>query len=193
MQKYSCKIPGMISIIRATERDYNSIVGIGKISIAESHRDSCSAEDMHAFLERNYNSDAIKEELNDINNIYYIINYNDKPVGFSKIILNAKHPNIVTQNVTKLDRIYLLTEFYGLKLGLELLNFNIELSRNNNQSGIWLYTWVGNNRAINFYLKAGFTIIGSHKFYVTKTHYDLCHQLFLNFPEPKVNKAVLDP
>jgi len=183
----------MVSVIKATERDYNSIVSIGKISVAESHRDSCSAEDMNEFLERNYNSDAIREELNDINNIYYIINYNDKPVGFSKIILNAKHPNIITENVTKLDRIYLLKEFYGLKLGLELLNFNIELARNNNQSGIWLYTWIGNNRAINFYLKAGFTIIGSHKFYVTKTHYDLSHQLFLNFLEPKVNKVVLTP
>lgn len=171
----------MISITKATEGDYNPIVSIGKISVAESHKGSCSAEDMNEFLERNYNSDAIKKELNDPNNIYHIIHYSDKPVGFSKIILNAKHPNIVAENITKLDRIYLLKEFYGLKLGLELLNFNIELSRNNNQSGMWLYTWIGNNRAIDFYLKAGFTIIGSHKFQVTETHYDLCHQLFLKF------------
>lgn len=99
---------------------------------------------MNTFLERNYNSDAIKEELNYINNIFYFINYDDKPVGFSKIVLNAKHLNIVAENVTKLDRIYLRKQFYGLKLGLELLNFNIELARNNNQSGIWLYTWIGN-------------------------------------------------
>ena len=116
------KMLRMISVMKATESDYNLIVSIGKISVAESHRGSCSAEDMNEFLERNYNSDAIKEELSDINNIYYIINYNDKPVGFSKIILNAKHPNIIAENVTKLDRIYLLKEYYGLKLGLELLN-----------------------------------------------------------------------
>jgi diamine N-acetyltransferase len=175
----------MISVIKATERDCNSIVSIGKISVAESHYGSCSSQDMREFLERNYNSDAIKEELNDVKNIYYIINYNDKPVGFSKIVLNAKHSNITTENVSKLDRIYLLKEFYGLKLGLELLNFNIELSRINNQSGMWLYTWIGNTRAINFYLKAGFTIIGSHKYYVTKTHYDVSHQMFLNFLKPK--------
>lgn len=181
----------MISVIKATERDYNLIARIGKISIEESHRGSCSAETMNEYLEKHYNSDAVREELNDINNIYYIINYNDKPVGFSKIILNAAHPNIVTENVTKLDRIYLLKEFYGLKLGLELLNFNIELARNNNQSGIWLYTWIGNTRAIDFYLKAGFTIIGSHKFYVTETHYDVSHQMFLNFVEPKVDKTVV--
>ena len=176
----------MISVLKATEKDCNSIVSIGKPSVAESHRDSCSAEEMNEFLERTYNNDAISEELSDPNNIYYIIHYNDQPVGFSKIVLNDKHPDIAAENVTKLDRIYLLKEFYGLKLGLGLLNFNIELSRNNNQSGMWLYTWIGNNRAIDFYLKAGFTIIGSHKFYVNKTHYDLCHQLFLNFPEPNI-------
>ena len=169
------------SVTKATERDYSSIITIGKLSVEESHRGSSSEEDMYEYLERNYNSDVIKGELNDLHNIYYIINYYDKPVGFSKIILNAKHPNIVSENVTKLDRIYLLKEFYGLKLGLELLNFNIELSRNNHQSGMWLYTWIGNQRAIDFYLKAGFTIIGSHKFYVTKTHYDVSHQMFLNF------------
>lgn len=175
----------MISIIKATEKDCNSIACIGKISVEESHRGSSSVAVMNEFLERNYNSDAIKKELNDINNIYYVINYNDKPVGFSKIVLNARHANIVAENVTKLDRIYLLKEFYGLKLGLELLNFNIKLSKNNNQSGIWLYVWVGNKRAIDFYLKAGFIIIGNHKFYVTETHYDESHQMFLDFPGQK--------
>ena len=171
----------MISIIKATEKDYPSIVSIGKISVAESHRGSCSDKDMNEFLEKNYNNDAIGEELNDSRNIYHIIYYNDIPVGFSKIILDAEHPNIVTRNVTKLDRIYLLKEFYGLKLGLELLNFNVGISRSNKQLGMWLYTWIGNTRALDFYTKAGYAIIGSHKFYVTKTHYDLSHQLFLKF------------
>jgi ribosomal protein S18 acetylase RimI-like enzyme len=171
----------MISVIRATERDYTPIVSIGKASVEESHRGSSPDEVMHEFLERNYNDDAIKEELNDVNNIYHIIQFNNSPAGFSKIVLNAKHPNIIEENVAKLDRIYLSKDFYGLKLGLELLNFNIELSKANGQSGMWLYTWIGNQRAIDFYLKAGFIIIGSHQYYVTETHYDVSHQMFLKF------------
>ena len=170
----------MTSIIKATEKDYKSIVDIGKVSVGEAHRESCSAEDMNEFLEANYNDYAIKEELGNPQNIYYIIKYNGNPAGFSKIILNAEHPNIDHKNVTKLDRIYLLREFYDLKLGFELLKFNIELSKNNNQSGMWLYTWVGNNRAVNFYLKTGFKIIGSHEFKVTETRYNQNHQMFLN-------------
>jgi ribosomal protein S18 acetylase RimI-like enzyme len=171
----------MISIIKATVQDYHSIASIGKVSVVDSHRDSCSVEDMNEFLERNYNGDAIKDELQDVHNLYYLIHYNYTPVGFSKIVLNASHPNIGAENVTKLDRIYILKEFYGLKLGLELLNFNITLAKDNDQSGIWLYTWIGNTRAVNFYRKAGFTIIGNHKYYVTETHYDESHQMFLDF------------
>ncbi len=171
----------MISIIRATTKDHRSIAEIGKIAVGEAHRGSTSAENLNAYLEKNYNDRAIKKELNDLNNIYHMISYNGKPVGFSKIILNTAEPGITANNVTKLDRIYLLKEFFGLKLGLELLNCNIGVARKNKQSGIWLYTWIGNERAIDFYLKAGFTIIGGHKFYVTETHYNLNHLMFLNF------------
>jgi diamine N-acetyltransferase len=175
----------MISVVRATEDDCHSIVSIGKVSVAESHKGSSSAEIMNEFLERNYNVDTIKAELNDINNIYYILNYKGDPVGFSKIVLNAWNQNIAAENVAKLDRIYLLKDVYGLGLGWQLLNFNIELAKNKGQSGMWLYVWIGNNRAIDFYLKAGFSIIGSHEYYVNKSHYDLSHQLFLNFLESR--------
>jgi ribosomal protein S18 acetylase RimI-like enzyme len=173
----------MILVKRATEEDYKAIVTIGKSSVAEAHRDSTSEENLNEYLENNYNENAIIHELKDLNNIYHIICYDGLQVGFSKIILNSTHSNIVAEKVTKLDRIYLLKEFYGLKLGRELLKYNIKYARNNNQTGIWLYTWIGNNRAINFYLKGGFKIIGSHKFYVTETYYNLNHHMFLNLLE----------
>ena len=175
----------MISIIKAGEKDYRYIVSIGKISVAEAHRGSCSVEDLNQFLETNYNDDAIRKELSDTKNTYHILNFNENPVGFSKIILNAGHPGIEQKNVTKLDRIYLLKEFFDLKLGFELLKFNIELSKRNHQSGMWLYTWVGNTRAVNFYLKTGFTIIGSHDFKVTETHFNPNHHMFFNYDKIK--------
>jgi GNAT superfamily N-acetyltransferase len=171
----------MISVIKATESNSISIASIGRISVEESHRGSCSAVEMQEFLEKHYNNDVIKEELKDVVNIYHVINYNDKPVGFSKIVLNTGGPNIASENVAKLDRIYLLKEYHGLKLGLKLFEHNIALARNHHQSGMWLYTWVGNSSAIDFYLKAGFKIIGSYNFQVNENHYDLCHQMFLNF------------
>jgi len=170
----------MISIDKATLVDYKTIVEIGKVSVEEAHRGSCSAKDLNEFLEKNYNNEAIKSELSDERNIYNIINVDGEPAGFSKIIFNSEHSNIQQKNITKLDRIYLSSKFFDRKLGFELLKFNIDISKKNNQSGIWLFTWTGNNRAINFYLKNGFSIIGSHDFQVTETHYNPNHQMFLN-------------
>jgi diamine N-acetyltransferase len=173
----------MISVIKATEEDFQSIVNIGRISVEEAHRDSTTAENLEAYIDRHYSDDAIKEELTDATNIYHIVKYNGNPVGFSKIILNAAHPDIAAENVTKLDRIYVLKEYHNLKLGLQLLKFNTRLAEKNNQAGVWLYTWVGNTRAINFYLKTGFKIIGSHKFYVTETFYNMNHHMLLDLTE----------
>ena len=170
-----------ISILPATENDNQLIADIGRIAVEEAHRDSCSAADMEHFLRANYNKAAIRNELNDPVNIYHVLFYKEQPVGFSKIILNAQHPNIPQENVTKLDRIYLLREFYDLKLGFRLLHHNITLSKSGNQCGMWLFTWVGNERAVNFYKRNGFTVIGGHKFKVTDTHYNEHYQMFLKY------------
>jgi GNAT superfamily N-acetyltransferase len=170
-----------VTIRAATESDYELIAGIGKVALELSHRDSCSVEDMNHFLSTHYNNDAIKSELADPKNRYHIIYYGTHAAGFSKIICNMEHANIPEGNVTKLDRIYLLEEFYGLKLGYELLQFNIDLSRKNGQSGMWLFTWTGNMRAVNFYKRAGFNVIAGHKFKVSETHYNPHHQMYLRY------------
>jgi ribosomal protein S18 acetylase RimI-like enzyme len=176
------KIKNIATIIRpATESDYEIIAGIGKVAVAVAHGASCSAEDLNHYLSAHYNHDAIKGELTDPRNNYHIIYSGAQAAGFSKIILDMQHPNIPQPNVTKLDRIYLLEEFYGLKLGYELLQFNIELSRKNGQSGMWLFTWTGNERAVSFYKKAGFTIIGEHQFKVSETHYNPNYHMYLRY------------
>ncbi|HEX8561936.1 MAG TPA: GNAT family N-acetyltransferase [Flavobacterium sp.] len=174
----------MVSIIKATADNYQSISKIGNISVAEAHRGSCPDEDLNDYLQRNYNDEAIFREIGDPDNLYNIIYYDKTAIGFSKLILNAKHANISEENVAKLDRIYLLNEFQGLKLGYELLRYNVDLAKLNDQAGIWLYTWIGNEKAIRFYAKCGFKIIGSHRFYVTETSSNVNHQVFLEFSGP---------
>ena len=170
-----------IVIRRATEADHQVIAHIGRIAVEEAHRSSCSEEDMQQFLNATYNEAAIINELNDPLNIYHVISYKGQIVGFSKVILNAEHANIATAHVTKLDRIYLLKEYYDLKLGYQLLNHNIAFSKENGENGMWLFTWVGNTRAVNFYKKTGFDIIGDHQFKVTETHYNANHHMYLQY------------
>lgn len=173
----------MIAIKRATPADCAVIAAIGLVAVEAAHRDSSPAKDLQDYLAKNYTDEAIREELSHPEYVYHIIYVDDEPAGFSKIQFNAAHPAIAAKNVTKLDRIYLLSKFFDKKLGGELLQFNIDLCKQHQQSGIWLYTWTGNHRAIQFYLRKGFVNIGSHQFKVSETHSNLNHHLLLSFGE----------
>jgi ribosomal protein S18 acetylase RimI-like enzyme len=169
----------MTSIVKAKEEDFQLLTSIGKISFLESHGSSAATADINRYVNSTYTDNVFKKEVSDLENIYHIIYHDKEPAGYSKIIFNVPHPNIQPGNVTKLERIYLLKKFYGLKSGFELLHFNIELSKMNNQAGMWLFVWKENHRAVNFYKKTGFNIIGSYDFKLTETHSNPNHQMLL--------------
>ncbi len=171
----------MTAIVKASKNDIELLAGIARTSFIESHGHSAPAEDINAYLDEKYSDAAFVQELDEGNNIYHIIYYNGRAAGYSKIIMNCAYTGAAAGNITKLERLYLLKDFYNLKLGMELLQFNITLSKDNGQTGIWLYTWKENERAVNFYKKAGFTITGSHDFKISETHSNPNHLMFLRF------------
>lgn len=171
----------MNSIVKAEEKDAQLLSEIAKPAFIESHGNSAKPEDINIYITEKLSKNAFEKELDNEKNIYYILYYNTRPVGYSKIIFNAPYKNCELKNITKLEQIYLLKEFYDLKLGLQLLEFNIELSKQNNQIGMWLFVWKENHRAINFYKKNGFLIIGNYDYKISENHSNPNHQMFLKF------------
>lgn len=171
----------MISISQATIKDAQLLSCIGRLSFIESHGSSATAEIVEEYVTESFSLENCIKELSDLKNIYYFIYYNRQPAGYSKIILDTGHPNIKTENVTKLERLYLLKEFYHLRLGLKLTDFNIELSKQHNQKGMWVFVWKGNEQAVNFYKKTGFEAIGEYFFKLTDAHSNPNFQMFLKY------------
>lgn len=169
----------MTSIVKATENDSHLLSEIAKLTFIESHGTSAKTEDLNFYISQKYSENVFKEELLNNKNSYYLIYYNNIIAGFSNIILNSPYLNSDVRNIAKLERIYLKKEFYDLKLGLELFEFNVNLARKNDQKGIWLFVWKENQRAINFYKKNGFVITGSYDFKISDTHSNPNHQMFL--------------
>lgn len=171
----------MIEIVKASVSDAQMLADIGKQTLLESHGHSAPKADMDAYVNKNYSADFFQNELNNAANIYHIIYHDKQAAGYSKLLLDYPHPSIPIQHVTKLERLYLLKEFYELKLGRELFSFNLELSKKNNQAGMWLFVWKENARAFSFYLKNGFKIIGNHDFKISETHSNPNYHMFLEY------------
>ncbi len=171
----------MPQIIKATIKDVQLLSKISRQSFLPAHGHSASKEDVHTYTSLNFSEENFIKELENIKNQYFLIYHNNKIAGYSKIVLNSKNENISDRNVALMSRLYLLEEFYGLNLGKKLFDFNIEITKQNNQKGIWLAVWIENKRAINFYQKMGFMRVGNHDFKISETHSNPNHILYLEF------------
>ena len=171
----------MTSIVRASVEDAELLSILGKTTFIESHGKSASDAHIESYVNLKYTEKALEAELNNPDNIFYILYYNEKAIGYSKIILNVTDAKIPFKNITKLERFYVLQDYHNLKLGWELFNYNLIYSKNQQQAGMWLYTWTENQKAINFYTKAGFKIIGNYDFKITETHSNPNYQMLLTF------------
>lgn len=160
----------MNSIVRLTSDDAQLLSKIGGITLLESHGHSAPAHIMQEYVVKSFSTDACKAELEDEHNIFHAINHNNEPAGYSKIVFDYSHPTVPLQPVTKMERLYLLREFYHLKLGQELMHQAIDLSKAAGDKGMWLNVWKENERALRFYQKQGFEIVGESDFVLTETH-----------------------
>ncbi len=169
----------MHSIIKATAKDAVLLSGIAATSFIESHGSSAPAGDIDIYVAEKYSEHIFKEQLSDPRNNYNFIYHNNIAAGYSNIIFDEPYDSSPIKHIAKLDRIYLLKEFYNLQLGRVLFEFNVSLAKSNHQRGIWLYVWKENNRAVNFYTKTGFKVIGSHDFKISPTHSNPNHRMLL--------------
>ncbi len=160
----------MVSLVRLTSTDAELLSTIGGTSLIESHGHSATPQIMHEYVDKSFSAEVCRNELKDESNIFYAIFYNNEPAGYYKIILNKPHPAVALQPVTYMERLYLLSRFYDLKLGQQLMLHAVDLSKSSGEKGMWLNVWKENERAIRFYQKQGFETIGESEFVLTATH-----------------------
>lgn len=171
----------MTEIKQPTLADLPLLSALARQALWESHGHSAAFEDMNLYITTKLSEEALRAELLDERNIFYWMHHDGQPAGYSKIIFDTPHPSVPAQNVTKMERLYFLAGFHGLGLAQQLFDFNLQLAMEADQAGIWLYTWKENHRAVAFYQKMGFEIVGEGWFQISETHYNPNHVMWLDF------------
>lgn len=82
-------------------------------------------------------------------------------VGFAQIKLNASHSMIDTADAAELQRLYIQERFTGQGLGYQLLHAAEQSAARDGAALLWATVWVGNERALGFYPRRGYEVLGS--------------------------------
>ena len=85
---------------------------------------------------------------------------NEHLVGFAQTKLNARHPMIEAPDVAELQRLYIQERFTGLGIGYQLLQAAEQLAAREGAPMLWATVWVGNERALGFYPRRGYALLG---------------------------------
>ena len=153
-----------IVIRKTTNADLVELQTIGKQTFFETFADQNTDADMQKYLDNNLSVNKLKDELSDENSEFYFASTDNKVIGYLKINFGLAQTEIKDKSAIEIERIYVLKEFHGKKVGQILYNKAIEIAKQTKAAYVWLGVWEKNHRAINFYKKNGFLEFDKHIF-----------------------------
>ncbi|MCB6971377.1 MULTISPECIES: GNAT family N-acetyltransferase [Butyricimonas] len=153
-----------ISIQRVTSGDIRRLQEIGRQTFSETFAEVNTAEDMEKYLQESFSSEKLSEELHDRNSEFYFAAVDDHIIGYLKLNFGASQTELKDCKALEIERIYVLREFHGKKVGQLLYEKAIQVAKQMNVDYIWLGVWEENPRAIKFYKKNGFVAFDKHIF-----------------------------
>lgn len=140
------------------------LISIGKQTFYETFANDNSAEDMQNYLDENFAEEKVKAELSNTHSEFYFAKNNDVIIGYLKLNHAGAQTEEKFSNSIEIERIYVLKEFHGKKIGQFLLDFAINLAKEKQVNYLWLGVWERNEKAIRFYQKNNFVAFDKHIF-----------------------------
>jgi len=153
-----------MKIRKVNIQDLEKLREIGKLTFVDTYSSENSEENMKEYLENGFSTEKIKSELTDKNAEFYFAELDGKVIGYLKVNFGESQTEIKVKNALEIERIYVLKEFHGKKVGQILLDKALELAKEKNVENVWLGVWEENPRAIRFYKKNGFVEFDKHIF-----------------------------
>ena len=150
----------------ATTEDVETLQRIAWQSFYDAFADhpKNAPDDMKAYMNEAFSTEAIAQELADHDTTYLIAKIGDEMVGYAKLKRNSREPCVSGTNPLELCRLYSINEYIGKGIGKSLMLKCLEYAEENGHDTFWLGVWEYNYRAQDFYKKFGFEKCGEHIF-----------------------------
>lgn len=153
-----------IVILPVKAKDVLNLQYISKETFSQTFSDINSEENMHKYLEESFSIEQLNEELNNESSQFYFAKLNNEVIGYMKLNTGEAQQENQNDNAVEIERIYVLQDFQGKKVGQLLYLKAIELAEEMAVDYVWLGVWENNFRAIAFYQKNGFVPFDEHVF-----------------------------
>lgn len=153
-----------ITVKKIMPEDIGQLQKVSKQTFWETFSASNSEENMTNYLEESFSVEKLTDELNNEHSDFYFALLDEKVIGYLKLNFGQSQTELQDNKALEIERIYVLQEFHGKKVGQVLYEKALQIAGQVNADYVWLGVWEENLRAIGFYKKNGFVAFDKHIF-----------------------------
>ena len=153
-----------MEIVQVTDHEMATLQQISRQTFAETFAGSNTEENMRKYLDEAYSLEKLAEELKAPDVYFYFAKEGEEVIGYLKLNAGASQTELKDKKALEIERIYVLSQWQGKKVGKRLYDKAIEVAKVLNVEYVWLGVWEENTRAIGFYERQGFVAFDKHIF-----------------------------
>lgn len=173
----------MVTIRRATEADAAALAALAEHTFRDTFAGENSREDMQIHCAKSYSAELQLREVLDPQRVTLLAEVDGSLAGFAQLLLRSATHSLSSDNPSELNRLYVLSKWHGLGVARDLMGAVLSTAARKKSGHVWLGVWERNEKAIAFYRKFGFVVIGAHDFVLgTDAQRDLVMAVQVNAP-----------
>lgn len=154
----------MIEVTKIKKEEILQLQEISRQTFLETFSETNTEENMKSYLENGFSIEKMTAELNNEASQFYFAKLDEQVIGYLKLNFGQSQTELKDEKALEIERIYVLKEYHGKKVGQILYDKAIEIAKEKKADYVWLGVWEENPRAINFYKKNGFEEFDKHIF-----------------------------
>ena len=152
------------SIRAATAADAEMLTELAWRTFYDAFAPMNSPENMATYRAQNFTLQHFSAQLADPRATFLIVEIEATPVAFAKLY-DGDAPDCVGGIApVEIERFYVDRLFHGQGIAQTLMEACFDRARQLGHKTVFLGVWENNHRAIAFYRKCGFEVVGSHIF-----------------------------
>ena len=154
-----------VEAIRPARRsDAAALAALAERSFRATFATGSSIEHMQRHCERSYGETMQAAEIADAQLCTLLAYRGAELAGFAQLRLQGPAPACVDAPAMELQRLYVDAPWHGQGVAAALMRELLALAAHKRGARVWLGVWEYNPRAIAFYAKFGFCVVGAHDF-----------------------------
>jgi len=148
----------------AEERDAAALAALAERTFRDTFARVNRAEDIDSHCRNNYGEDIQGAEIRDPGRTTLVCAVRDRLIAYGQLRRGSAPPCISAARPVEIQRLYVDASWHGKGVAQALMASLLDAAAAGGADVAWLGVWERNLRAISFYTRSGFEVVGEHVF-----------------------------